>query len=210
MKVIVVGATGTIGRAVVNALADRHDVISVSRSGDIPVDYSKPETIAAMYERVGRVDAVISVAGDAKFGPLDALADEDFAFGLGNKLMGQINLVRYGRDYLNENGSITLTSGILADQPHAASVLLTTVNAGVEGFVRAAALGLTDGKRLNVVSPPMVKETAEKLGWGDGGVPASLVARAYVESVEGNRTGEILYPLDLDKRTGSDIVMASR
>ena len=128
MKVILVGASGTIGSAVAEALADKHEVISASRNGDDKIDLSDPRSITAMYETVGKIDAVISTAGSGAFGPLDALTDEDFSFGLGNKLMGQINLVRLGRDYVNDNGVFALTSGILAIQPNPASVLLTTLN----------------------------------------------------------------------------------
>jgi NAD(P)-dependent dehydrogenase (short-subunit alcohol dehydrogenase family) len=194
MRIIVVGATGTIGSAVVEVLSSNHEVISASRNGDVQIDLSDPLSIAAMYEATGKVDAVISTAGTGAFGPIDALSDEDFAFGLGNKLMGQINLVRYGRDYMNDGGFFTLTSGILADQPNPASVLITTLNAGVEGFARAAALGMPRGLAVNVVSPPMIRETAEKLGWGSGGTPVSEVADYYLQSLEPGRNGTVLGP----------------
>ena len=199
MKIVVVGATGTIGGAVVSALEERgHEVIGVSRRAEIAVDLSDPKSIKEMYEVLDQVDAVVCTAGDAKFGKLDELSDKDFALGLGSKLMGQVNLVRFGRSRLRNNGSFTLTSGILADQPHPASVMLTMINAGVEGFGRAASLNLEHGQRVNVVSPPMVKETAIKLGWGGGGMPAAEVARGYVESVESNRTGEVIRPHEVD------------
>jgi len=191
MRIIVIGATGTIGQAVTEALSGDHDVISASRHGDVRVDLSDPQSILAMYEKTGKVDAVISTAGSGAFGPLDALSDEDFVFGLGNKLMGQINLVRFGREYLNDGGFFTLTSGILANQPNPASVLLTTLNSGVEGFVRAAALGMPRQQKINAVSPPLVKETAEKMGWGPNGVPAVDVAQLYLQSIKGRRSGHV-------------------
>ena len=120
MKVIVVGATGTIGRAVVQAIGSRHEVIPVSFSKSaIRVDIADRTSIVKMFEATGRVDAVISAAGLAKFGPMNSLTDADFAVGLESKLMGQVNLVRSGVDYLNDNGSITLTSGILSRKPMA-------------------------------------------------------------------------------------------
>lgn len=192
MKILVIGATGTIGSAVVKALGDKHDVIPASRHSDVSVDLSSPDSIASMYKSLPKLDAVISTSGDAKFGPLDDLSDEDFTLGLNNKLMGQVNLVRLGRDYLNDGGSFTLTSGILAIHPHAASVMLTMINSGVEGFVRSAAIGLSGRQRLNAVSPPMVKETAEKLGWGRDGVPAAEVALGYVKAVEGVMNGRVI------------------
>lgn len=193
MKVLAVGATGTIGGAVAELLSQDHEVIAASRNSDVKVDLSNPASIRSMYDAVGNVDAVVSIAGSGAFGPLDAIADEDFAFGLGNKLMGQINLVRFGRDHVNDGGSIVLTSGILADHPNPNSVLLTTLNSAVEGFARAASLGAPRGIRINAVSPPMVRETAIKLGWGDGGVAAAEVAKLYEHAVLTDMTGQVVH-----------------
>lgn len=200
MKIIVVGATGTIGRVVAEALGAEHEVIRASRRGDVRVDLSDPQSISAMYESTGRIDAVVSTAGSGQFGPLEALTDEAFDFGLGNKLMGQVNLVRFGQPYLNDHGSFTLTSGILAREPNANSVLITTLNAAVEGFASAAALNLSRDLRLNAVSPPLVHETALKLGWGNGGVPVRRVAELYVAAVVGDTTGKVIsMSTDLEK-----------
>ena len=195
MKIIVVGATGTIGQAVVAALAERHDVIGASRKGDVGVDLTDPASIRAMYGACADLDAVVCAAGDAAFASLDELTDDDFAFGLAGKLMGQINLVRFGRACLRDGGSFTLTSGMLAHRPTAQTALITTLNAGVEGFVTAATIDLPRGLRINAVCPPLVKETAEKMGWGSRGTPAAEVAELYVQAVEGQMTGQALGPM---------------
>jgi len=144
---------------------------------------------------VGRVDAVVSAAGDARFKPLAQLTDDDFAFSLDNKLMGQVNLVRYGIDSVNDGGSFTLTSGVLAQQPMPGSAAISLVNAGIEGFARAAALELPRGQRINVVSPPWVAETLAAMGQDpSNGLPASVVAKAYVRSIEGSETGSVISP----------------
>lgn len=194
MRVIVIGATGTIGKAVVEALADRHEIVRAGRhSGDHPVDIASGDSIERFFEAAGPFDALVSAAGDARFGELDALTDEDFAFSLTNKLMGQVNLVRAGLRHARDQGSFTLTSGLLARYPVKGSAALTLVNAGLEGFARVAALEAPRGIRVNVVSPTWVRETLEAMGRdGSGGLPAATVARAYVESIEGTRTGEIL------------------
>lgn len=197
MRIIVVGATGTIGRAIVSALSGLgHDVVGVSsRSTPIAVDISDPRSIAAFYTRVGKVDAVISAAGAARFKPFAQLSDEDFEFSLRNKLMGQVNLVRSGLDYVTDGGSITLTSGILARAPMAGSGVISLVNAGLEGFTRAAALEAPRRIRVNTVSPPWVTDTLEKLGMDPSiGLPPETVARAYVESVTGSQTGAVIEP----------------
>jgi NAD(P)-dependent dehydrogenase (short-subunit alcohol dehydrogenase family) len=195
MRVLLVGATGTIGRAVAAALAS-DEVVAVSRrSTPLSVDLAAPESIRTMYESVGRVDAVVCAAGEAKFAPLADLGDGDFEFSLRNKLMGQVNLVRLGFGHVRDRGSFTLTSGVLARSPMIGSGAISLVNAGLEGFVRAAALEAPRGIRVNVVSPPWVTETLRALGMDTSqGLPADVVARAYVRSVRGTDTGTVLEP----------------
>lgn len=194
MKILLVGATGTIGRAVAAALSPGHEVIPASYTkSKHKVDMADPGSIRKMYQEIGRVDAVISAAGPAKFAPLASLTDADFQFCLSNKLMGQVNLVRFGFDYVSEAGSFILTSGILAQHPIAGSAAISVVNAGLEGFVRAAALEAPRRIRVNVVSPPWVTETLAALGMDTAqGTPAATVARAYVQALEGSGTGQVI------------------
>jgi NAD(P)-dependent dehydrogenase (short-subunit alcohol dehydrogenase family) len=197
MRILLVGATGTIGQAVVAALGGRHEVIPASRNkAHEKVDVSDPDSIRALLKRVGRVDAIVSAAGLAAFKPLGELADADFAFSIGNKLMGQVNLTRFGLASLADNGSMTLTSGSLSRHPTPGSAAISLVNAGLEGFTRAAALEAPRGIRVNVVSPPWVTETLQAMGRPPvpGALPAVVVARSYVESVEGKITGQVLSP----------------
>lgn len=198
MRVIVVGATGTIGKAVVKLLSQEHEVVRVaSKSGDYRVDMTNKESIEKLFQEVGPFDALISAAGVARFGPLNELSDEDFELGFHGKLMGQVNLVRIGMKYINENGSFTLTSGILSNQPMPGSASISMVNAGLEGFVRAAALEMPRGLRINVVSPPWVKETLTALGMdSSGGMPAEKVAQAYRASISGTRSGTVINARD--------------
>ena len=194
MRIIVVGATGTIGKAVVKALAGRHEVVQVGhRGGEYQVDLADKGSIERLFESVGTFDALVSAAGQAKFGALDGLSDQDFQFSLFHKLMGQVNLVRAGLSHVNDKGSFTLTSGVLNREPIPGAAALALVNGGLEGFASAAALDLPRDVRINVISPPWVSETLEAMGRdGAAGLPAAQVARAYVESVEGDRTGETL------------------
>jgi NAD(P)-dependent dehydrogenase (short-subunit alcohol dehydrogenase family) len=196
MRILVVGATGTIGRAVVAALLGSNEIVPVSRrSTPITVDLADPSSIHAMYRTVGRVNAVVSAAGQARFAPLVQLSDADFELSVGNKLLGQVNLIRFGFDYVADGGSFTLTSGILARSPVPGSAAISLVNAGVEAFVKAAALEAPRGIRVNVVSPPWVTETLQLLGMDTAqGLPAASVARAYVQSVTGTATGAVLEP----------------
>jgi NAD(P)-dependent dehydrogenase (short-subunit alcohol dehydrogenase family) len=194
MRILVVGATGTIGRAVLAALTPRHQILSASRTKSaIAVDLADPESIRAMYRSVGTVDAVVSAAGEARFAPLDRLSDTDFRFCLDNKLMGQVNLVRFGFEHVTNGGSFTLTSGVLAHKPMVGSAAISLVNSGIEGFARAAAIEAPRGIRVNVVSPPWVTETLAALGMDPTqGLPAATVARFYAQSVDGDANGTVL------------------
>ncbi|HZV81307.1 MAG TPA: short chain dehydrogenase [Geobacteraceae bacterium] len=195
MRVILVGGTGTIGREVARALGANHEeVLIAARSGaELQVDIVEPASVEALFKQVGSFDAVVSAAGSARFGPLDDLEYDDFLFSFRNKLMGQANLVRIGRSYINDNGSFTLTSGVLAREPMPGSSAVSMVNAGLEGFARAAQLELERGVRVNVVSPVWVQETLLAMGRSTAeGMPASLVARAYVASVTGTMKGSVL------------------
>lgn len=193
MRVLLVGASGLLGKEIAGLLAE-HEVISASRKGaDIAVDLSDKSSIEAMYSAAGKVDAVVCVAGTAKFAPLESLADGDFAFSLANKLMGQVNLVRCAVGKVTEGGSVTLTSGILAQSPMVGSAAVSIVNAGVEAFVRSAGLELKDRLRVNVVSPGWVAETLQSMGKNPAdGVPAAQVARAYKRALDGGMTGEVI------------------
>ena len=196
MRILIVGATGTIGHAVAAALQGRHELILASRSKSHErVDIADPASIRALFQRVGRVDAVVSAAGEAAWKPLAELTDKDFAFSVGSKLMGQVNLVRAGAEAVADGGSFTLTSGILATRPTPGGAAISMVNAGVDAFARAAALELPRGIRINVVSPPWVAETLAAMGRDpSGGLPAADVARSYVESIEGRQTGAVITP----------------
>lgn len=196
MRIVVVGATGLIGSAVVESLKPRHEVVEVSnRKGTITVDLAGSDSIAKMLKTIGHADALVCAAGQAKFGPLATLTDDDFQLGMRNKLMGQVNLVRLGFGILSDGGSITLTSGVLAQRPMPGSAAISLVNAGLEGFVRAAALEAPRGIRVNIVSPGWVTETLKLLGMDPSqGTPASVVAAAYVRSVEGAANGAVIEP----------------
>lgn len=195
MKIVVIGASGTVGRAVTAELSRQHEVIRVGRSqGDHQVDITSQQSVQALFEKIGRVDAIVSASGSLFFGPLATMTDDNFNQGLQDKLLGQIRLALTGQHYLNDGGSITLISGIVAHEPIAQGVNATTVNAGLEGFVRAAACELPRGIRINLISPTVLTESAAAYDWffpGFISVPAATVAQAYRRSVEGVQSGRI-------------------
>ena len=196
MKILVIGASGTIGRAVVDALSPRHEVVQAGRQSMAhPVDITRHDTVQALFEKIGRVDAIVSTTGSLHFGPLSAMTAAQFQKGLQDKLLGQVDLALTGQHFLNDGGSITLTSGIVSDEPIAQGANATTVNAAIDGFVRGAAVELARGIRINAVSPNVLQESMGVYGPffpGFEPVPAGRVALAYCRSVEGVQTGRVL------------------
>lgn len=195
MKIIVIGANGAIGRAIVEELAPRHEIVQVGKtSGQYQADITNPRSVEAMFDRIGKTDAVVVAAGNLHFGPLGDMTPEQFQIGLQDKLMGQVHVVLAAQRYLNDGGSITLTSGIVSEQPILYGMNASSVNNAVEGLVRGAAIELPRGLRINVVSPSVLQESLGSYGpyfLGFEAVPARRVALAYSRSVEGRQTGQI-------------------
>jgi NAD(P)-dependent dehydrogenase (short-subunit alcohol dehydrogenase family) len=194
MKVVVIGATGTIGKALVTALIGKHEVIRVTRRIGIKVDIEDKRSIQVMYENIKPIDAVVSCAGNAVFRPLAQLTDEDFERSFRSKLMGQVNLVRVGMEHVRDGGSFTLTGGVLAHEPMPGGAAISLVNAALEGFARGASVEMPRGLRVNVVSPPWISETLVQLKMDPSlGIAAAAAAKAYVAAIEGKQQGETLY-----------------
>lgn len=196
MKVIVIGASGDIGKTICAELSSRHDIIRVGRNGgDILADISDRASLDAMYARTGKVDAVVSAVGSVHFGPLVAFTEETFMLGLKHKVMGQINVVLAGLDHVNDGGSFTLTSGVLNRDPIRMGAGAAAANGALDGFVVGAAIEMPRGLRVNVVSPGMLDASLERYGsWFPGHMPVSSkrVGLAYAKSVEGAITGKVI------------------
>jgi NAD(P)-dependent dehydrogenase (short-subunit alcohol dehydrogenase family) len=195
MKILIVGATGTLGSAIVNELKPRHHVITAGRSGgDARVDLKDVDSVRRLYDAIGPVDAVIAAAGSVHFGPLGDTTSAQFAGGLADKLLGQVNLVLEGQHRLNAGGSFTLTSGIIGDAPFRDGTNAATVNGALAGFVRNAAVELPRGLRINLVSPTVLEASLDAYGAlfrGHPATPASRAALAYSRSAEGAETGQV-------------------
>lgn len=193
MRILVVGASGVLGRAVVAALAP-HEIVEASRTGVHKVDLREPASIAALYAEVGELDAVVCTAGVTPYKPFPDLGFADYRSGLEDKLLGQIELVRQGVAHVRPGGSFTLVSGVLAVEPIETGTVASTVNGAVEAFVKAAATGLPHGQRINAVSATAFTETWDDYAEYFPGfvpVPAGDAALAYVRSVGGVQTGRV-------------------
>lgn len=196
MKIVIVGGNGTLGKKVSERLKKDHEVIVASRdSGDLRVDITDSKSIQNLFEKTGKIDAIVSTAGAAKWAAFESMTEEDFYVGIKSKMMGQINLVRIGKDYLNNGGSVTLTTGILADDPVENTTNAAMVNNAIHGFVKAVSLEIKNDIRINAVSPGLVEDSKDKFGdYFPGHTPVSMdrMVSGYVKSVEGKVRGEII------------------
>ncbi|ATR84433.1 short chain dehydrogenase [Pseudomonas sp. FFUP_PS_473] len=194
MKILLIGASGTIGSAVANELEQRHDVLRIGRTrGDYQVDISSSASIRSLFEQTGRFDALVCAAGNVTFAALEDMTEEHFALGLNDKLMGQVNLLLIGREFINDGGSFTFTTGITSHDPIRTGSSASLVNGAIDAFVKAAAIELPRGLRVNSVSPNVLVEAMPAYApyfRGFKPVPAADVALAYAKSVEGLQTGQ--------------------
>lgn len=194
MKILLIGATGTLGSAIDKELSERHEIIRVGRnSGDYRVDISDSASIRKLFEQTGNFDALVCAAGNVTFAPLADMTEDSFSLGLKDKLMGQVNLLLMGREFANDGGSFTFTTGVLSHDPIRSGASAALVNGAIDSFVRAAATELPRGLRINSVSPTVLLEAMGKYApyfRGYKPVPAADVALAYAKSVEGLQTGQ--------------------
>lgn len=194
-KIVVIGATGTIGRAAVSAVRARHDVIEVGATrGAHRVDSTDIDDIRRLFETLGKVDGIVTTMGRVHFGPLQDTSPEQFNLGLRDKLMGQVNVVLAAQGWINDGGSFTLTGGISAHSPVREGANASCVNLALEGFVMSAACELTRNIRINLISPTILEESISLYGdyfVGFEPVSAKRVGLAYLRSVEGPGTGQV-------------------
>lgn len=196
MRILVCGAEGTVGRAAISGLSKGHEIIKAGRkSGDIQVDLMDEVSVRTMYRKLGSVDAVIAATGHSHFGPVASMTPTQFLDGLKDKLMGQVNLVLCGLDHVNDNGSFTLTSGILSWEPIRQGSNAAACDGALDSFVIGAAIEMPRGIRINCVSPGLLEDAAQKYdGFFPGHIPVSnqRVGFAYAKSVEGAINGQII------------------
>jgi NAD(P)-dependent dehydrogenase (short-subunit alcohol dehydrogenase family) len=198
MKALIIGASGTIGSGVADAFdAAGHEVVRASRNGEVKVDITDPTAIAAMYERVGEIDAVVVCAGSGAFAKLEDLTDAQIDDTIRGKLLAQVNVVRHGISHVRDGGCFVLTAGIFSRNPPPGVPALAMVNGALESFARGAAKDLPRGIRIGTMSPPFITETARKMGMSTAGtLSAADNGKAYLDFAAGDMTGTVLFPGD--------------
>lgn len=196
-RIIIVGASGTMGTYLATALESEHEIVRVANnSGDFKLDITSPDAIEKFYKEVGEFDALISTAGPTFVGPWKNLNDKEFRKGVEGKMMGQINLVLIGQHYINPKGSFTLITGALTHEPQINFANASAANGAVEGFVRAAAIELQNGIRINAVSPTVIENSPQYFPYFPGEIPTTMkqLEFGFKKSLFGAVTGQIIKP----------------
>jgi NAD(P)-dependent dehydrogenase (short-subunit alcohol dehydrogenase family) len=196
MRILVVGAEGTVGRAAIGGLRAGHEIIKAGRkSGDVTVDMMDAASVSAMYAKIGKVDAVVCTAGHSYFGPIDTMTPLQFLDGIKDKVMGMVNLVLLGHPHVNDGGSFTLTSGILSRDPIRQGANAAACDGALDAFVISAAIEMPRGIRINAVSPGLLQEAEKKYDGffpGHDAVSSRRVGLAFAKSIEGAITGQVI------------------
>ncbi|CAH0344572.1 SDR family oxidoreductase [Bacillus sp. CECT 9360] len=170
-RVVVVGGTSGIGLATAKAfLEESAQIIIASRSasklseakqslGDgvetYEVDFRSDEKLADFFNKVGKFDHLVVTAGEGAMGQFSDLPVNDAKAAFDSKFWGQYITVKAAIPFLNEAGSITLTSGVYGVRPPKGASTLAAINSALEGLVRGLAVDLAP-VRVNIVSPGIV------------------------------------------------------
>ncbi len=197
MKIIIVGATGTMGMHLAAAWEKDHEIVRVgSKSGDIQTDTTSTGSIENLFRKVGSFDALVCTAGPTYVGPWKNMTDKEFRKGIEGKLMGQVNLVLIGQHYIKPKGSFTLITGALTHEPQLNFANASAANGAVEAFVRAAAIELENRIRINAVSPTVIENSPHYFPFFPGDIPVTMqqLECGFRKAVFGANTGQVIKP----------------
>jgi NAD(P)-dependent dehydrogenase (short-subunit alcohol dehydrogenase family) len=196
--VILIGANGNMGQAALSGLGN-HKVITAGRSSesyDHQVDITNEDSIRKLYKDVGQFDAVVNTVGVCEYANFTEMTEEQWMSTVMSKMMGQINLVRIGQEYIADKGSFTLITGILNVKPIPMAIADATTSGAIDTFVRCVSHEMPRGIRVNSVNPTVLEEAWDVYGEmmpGFQPVPGSLVGKAFERSVDGFITGQVLF-----------------
>lgn len=196
--VVLIGAQGKMGQAALSGLG-KHKVITASRSGDncdYKVDITSRKSIQELFEKVGEFDAVVNTVGFCEYASFETMTEDQWDTTIQSKMMGQINIVNVGLNYIKDGGSFTLISGILNVKPIPMAIADATTSGAIDTFVQCVAHELPRGIRINVVNPTVLEEAWDVYGEmmpGFQPVPSKLVGKAFERSVDGFITGQVLF-----------------
>lgn len=196
--IILIGANGKMGQAALSGLG-KHKVITAGRSAkdyDYSVDITNPESLHNLFKEVGHFDAVVNTVGVCEYANFTDMTEEQWMTTVMSKMMGQINIVRIGQEYIADKGSFTLITGILNVKPIPFAIADATTSGAIDTFVKCVALEMPRGIRVNSINPTVLEEAWDVYGEmmpGFQAVPGRLVGKAFERAVDGFLNGEVLY-----------------
>ena len=167
-KAIVFGGTSGIGLSATQMLSKKGaHVIALSRNPDKLKNVPKNVTTKKMnvldrdalekfFKEVGEYDILVNSAtgGARAVGPFLSMDLDGYKASF-DKLWGYANVVRYGTEFLKDNGNIVLVSGSPARKCRPGQIAISSVGGAVEAFARGIAPEITP-KRINIVSPGII------------------------------------------------------
>jgi NAD(P)-dependent dehydrogenase (short-subunit alcohol dehydrogenase family) len=114
-------------------------------------------------------------------------------------MMGQINLVLIGQHDIKFKGSFILITGALSHNPQKNFANASATNVAVEGFVRAAAIELEHGIRINAISPTVVESSPQYFPFFPVEIPVTMKQLEYGfrKSVFGSTPAKLLALINL-------------
>lgn len=139
-------------------LAQARTSLGESASLDaIAVDITQERQVVSLFEQVGQLDHIVSTAADIEgaYELLPSLNLTAVQKAMESKVYGPLLLAKHGAGKLSPAGSLTFVSGIAAYRPLPKGSAVATVNAALEGLVKALAVELAP-LRVNAVSPGWV------------------------------------------------------
>jgi len=75
MRIFIIGGNGTIGTKVADYFKLKHDVLVGGRtSGDVQINIADSQSIKNAFEEIGKIDAIVNIAGDAKWDTFENLS----------------------------------------------------------------------------------------------------------------------------------------
>jgi NAD(P)-dependent dehydrogenase (short-subunit alcohol dehydrogenase family) len=174
-KILIVGGSSGMGLALARRCLDEGADVIIGGRGEAKlnaareelgrpatletavVDISREDEVAALFQRIGQLDHIVSTAADIE-GAYRLLPEIELSAAqrvVESKFYGPLLLAKHGAPKLPPTGSLTFVSGIAAYRPAARGSVVAAVNAALEGLVRALAVELAP-IRVNAVSPGWV------------------------------------------------------
>ncbi|TDW77790.1 SDR family oxidoreductase [Kribbella pratensis] len=170
MTVLVVGRGGGIARAVTLAARDAGaQVVAAGRNQDKLkaaydgepgitteyVDLTDEASIAALGERLGTVDHIVSTASARARGKVADLDRDAVRASFDTKVIGPLMLAKHLAPRINAGGSLTIFSGVAAAKIAVGTLAVAITNGAADVLARSLALELAP-VRVNAISPGVI------------------------------------------------------